>query len=197
MAKPISMFQGPAPQAMAMMGQGLSEAGANIGRFYQQGLSDLGKGIASGIQGAASQYKDLSSAKAANNVTKSILGDEGMYKTFFPQGTEDQRKSMLDSFNKSIESDGQMGGMQYSSQVMGPLIEQMRLGQQFQQKLQLQGMQEGAAMSRLQESLNQQRESEMLKYMNPSKPTYQGMPSSYNIAPSPGFGNYINMTLGR
>jgi hypothetical protein len=137
MAKPINLFQGPAPQAMAMMGQGLSEAGARIGQFEQQGRQALGEGLAQGLQGAAGAVSSLNTAKAANNVTKSIFGDENMFKMFFPEGTEDQRKTMLDSLNQAISRDGQIGGMQFSSQVMGPFLEQQRLGQQFQQQLRL------------------------------------------------------------
>jgi len=137
MARPINLFQGPAPQAMAMMGQGLSEAGARIGQFQQQGMQALGQGLAEGLQGAASAVKDIKTAQAANNVTKSIFSDRTMFKMFFPEGTEEQREKMLSSFNDTIKSNGQMGGLQFTSQIMGPFLEQQRLGQQFQQQMKL------------------------------------------------------------
>jgi len=122
---------------MSMMGQGFIEAGANIGRTLQQGGAALGEGIAKGIESAAGAMKQSNSAKAANNVTKSILGDESMFKMFFPEGTEEQRKNMLSSFNDTIKNNGQMGGLQFTSQIMGPFLEQQRLGQQFQQQMKL------------------------------------------------------------
>jgi hypothetical protein len=54
MAKPINPYQGPAPAAMAQMGQGILEAGARIGQTIQSGYESMGKGLASGISSAAS-----------------------------------------------------------------------------------------------------------------------------------------------
>jgi hypothetical protein len=54
MAKPINLYQGPAPAAMGMMGQGILEAGANIGRTIQSGYESMGKGLGQGIQSAGS-----------------------------------------------------------------------------------------------------------------------------------------------
>jgi hypothetical protein len=54
MAKPINLYQGPAPAAMGMMGQGILEAGARIGQTIQSGYESMGKGLASGISSAAS-----------------------------------------------------------------------------------------------------------------------------------------------
>lgn len=203
MAKPINLFQGPAPQAMAMMGQGLSEAGARIGQFEQQGMQALGQGLAQGLQGAAGAVSSLNTAKAANNVTKSIFGDENMFKTFFPEGTEDQRKTMLNSLNQAISRDGQMGGMQFSSQVMGPFLEQQRLGQQFQKQMQLAGMHEAAATQRSTMALDRHTEEELAKMLFNSP---KSQPAVTPITPiespsrrsSGGFlGKQIRMTLGR
>lgn len=202
MAKPISMFQGPAPQAMAMMGQGLSEAGARIGQFEQQGRQALGQGLAQGLQGAAGAMTQLSSAKAANNVTKSILGDENMFKMFFPEGTEEQRKNLLSSFNETIGSNGQMGGLQFTSQIMGPFLEQQRLGQQFQQQMQLAGMHESAATQRSVMALERQREEEIAKMLfGSSKPKASQLVEPFEQAPSrmfsPGtLGDRIKMSIG-
>ena len=56
--KPRELYSGAAPAAMAQMGQGLSEAGANIGRITQQGYQNLGQGLASGIQAVGQAYAD-------------------------------------------------------------------------------------------------------------------------------------------
>lgn len=202
MARPINLFQGPAPQAMSMMGQGFIEAGANIGRTLQQGGAALGEGIAKGIESVAGAMKQSSSAKAANNVTKSILGDESMFKMFFPEGTEEQRKNMLSSFNETIVRDGQMGGLQFTSQIMGPFLEQQRLGQQFQKQMQLAGMHEAAATQRSAMALERQREEEIAKMLfGSSKPKASQPVEPLEQAPSrmfsPGtLGDRIKMSIG-
>lgn len=202
MARPINLFQGPAPQAMSMMGQGFIEAGANIGRTLQQGGAALGEGIAKGIESAAGAMKQSNSAKAANNVTKSILGDESMFKMFFPEGTEEQRKNMLSSFNDTIKNNGQMGGLQFTSQIMGPFLEQQRLGQQFQKQMQLAGMHEAAATQRSVMALERQREEEIAKMLfGSSKPKASQPVEPLEQAPSrmfsPGtLGDRIKMSIG-
>lgn len=202
MARPINLFQGPSPQAMSMMGQGFIEAGANIGRTLQQGGAALGEGIAKGIESAAGAMKQSNSAKAANNVTKSILGDESMFKMFFPEGTEEQRKNMLSSFNDTIKSNGQMGGLQFTSQIMGPFLEQQRLGQQFQKQMQLAGMHEAAATQRSVMALERQREEEIAKMLFGSSKTKASQPvEPLEKAPSKMFspgtlGDRIKMSIG-
>lgn len=62
--KPREMYSGPAPAAMAQMGQGIAEAYANAGRIQGQGYAALGQGIASGINSLASAYKEYKGMKA-------------------------------------------------------------------------------------------------------------------------------------
>jgi len=50
---PQRPFSGQAPSSMSMMGQGFSEAGANIGKMAQQGWAAMGEGVAKGISGYA------------------------------------------------------------------------------------------------------------------------------------------------
>jgi hypothetical protein len=54
MARPRELYSGPAPQAMSLMGQGIADAYANVGRIEGQGYAALGESIAKGITGAAS-----------------------------------------------------------------------------------------------------------------------------------------------
>lgn len=185
-----------------MMGQGLSEAGARIGQLEQQGMQALGQGLAEGLQGAASAVKDIKTAQAANNVTKSIFSDRTMFKMFFPEGTEEQRDKMLSSFNDTIKSNGQMGGLQFTSQIMGPFLEQQRLGQQFQKQMQLAGMHEAAATQRSVMALERQREEEIAKMLFGSSKTKASQPvEPLEQAPSrmfsPGtLGDRIKMSIG-
>ena len=77
MAKPINLYQGPAPAAMGMMGQGILEAGANIGRTIQSGYEAMGKGLAGGISSAASSiagaYTQSKDDQAKFDATKKLF----------------------------------------------------------------------------------------------------------------------------
>jgi hypothetical protein len=75
MAKPRELFNTPAPQAMSLMGQGIADAYANVGRIEGQGMQAMGEGIARGITaaaGAVADYKKMSSQ---------VKSSEGFYKT--------------------------------------------------------------------------------------------------------------------
>lgn len=58
MAKPRELYNTPAPQAMSMMGQGIADAYANVGRIEGQGMQALGQGIAQGISAVGQAYGD-------------------------------------------------------------------------------------------------------------------------------------------
>lgn len=88
MAKPINPYQGAAPAAISQMGQGVLEAGANIGRTLQGGYEAMGKGIASGITAAGDAYKQYKEDEAKFNATKK------MYKAFGGSLDEKQRQEI-------------------------------------------------------------------------------------------------------
>jgi hypothetical protein len=71
MARPRELYNTPAPQAMSLMGQGIADAYANVGRIEGQGMQAMGEGIAKGIIGAAgavADYKKMSSqVKSSEN----------------------------------------------------------------------------------------------------------------------------------
>jgi hypothetical protein len=90
MAKPINLYQGPAPAAMGMMGQGILEAGANIGRTIQGGYESMGKSLGEGIKSAASSvagaYTQSKQDQAKFDATKK------MFKVFGGSLDENTRK---------------------------------------------------------------------------------------------------------
>jgi len=98
MAKPINLYQGPAPAAMGMMGQGLIEAGANIGRSIQGGYQALGQGLASGITAAASAYGDYKKMQSG------IKASEKAYDTF-KDFLDPQVRSSIDQKIEGINKD--------------------------------------------------------------------------------------------
>jgi hypothetical protein len=87
--KPQDLYRGQAPAAMGMMGQGLMEAGANIGRTLQSGYQALGQGIGAGIGQAAGAvagaYQEKKKLDAQNKA------DEGFVKTMLPYMPESIR----------------------------------------------------------------------------------------------------------
>ena len=98
MAKPINPYQGPAPAAMSRMGEGIMEAGANIGRTLQSGYESMGKGIASGISAVAGEYakyKDMTSqVKAAEKSYETLKG-------YLPPEVQQRFDEQIKSLNTS------------------------------------------------------------------------------------------------
>ena len=119
MAKPINLYQGSAPAAMSMMGQGIAEAGANIGRTLQGGYESMGKGLASGINAAASAYGQYKQDQAKFDATKELFNafedylpkqvDPVTGKEFSPMG--EKIKSIFDDTNMSVREKIQMAPM--------------------------------------------------------------------------------------
>jgi hypothetical protein len=120
MAKPLNLYQGPAPAAMGMMGQGILEAGANIGRTLQGGYESMGKGLASGISGATSSiagaYNQSKDDQAKFDATKKLFGAFESYlpkqkdpqtgKEFSP--VADQIRSIFNDTTMSVREKNQM-----------------------------------------------------------------------------------------
>ena len=92
MAKPINLYQGPAPAAMGQMGAGILEAGANIARTLQSGYESMGKGIAGGITAAGEAYKQYKEDQAKFDATKK------MFKTFSGSLNEQERQGIDEIF---------------------------------------------------------------------------------------------------
>jgi hypothetical protein len=79
MAKPINLYQGPAPAAMGMMGQGISQAGGAIGEMLMKGYAGLGQGLASGINQAVSQYYKQMQDEKQFQREKELMGEKAGY----------------------------------------------------------------------------------------------------------------------
>jgi hypothetical protein len=104
---------------MGMMGQGILEAGANIGRTLQGGYESMGKGLASGINAAASAYKEYKDDQAKFDATKKLFGafegylpkqkDPVTGKEFSPMG--DQIRAIFNDTTMSVREKNQMAPM--------------------------------------------------------------------------------------
>lgn len=97
MAKPINLYQGPAPAAMSQMGAGLAEAGANIGRSLQQGYQSMGQGLAGGINAAVGEYakyKDMNAQVKASQKSYETI------KSYLPPEVQSQFDAQIESMNQ-------------------------------------------------------------------------------------------------
>jgi len=79
MAKPVNLYQGQAPAAMAQMGQGISQAGGAIGEMLMKGYAGLGQGLASGINQAVNQYYKQMQDEQEFKRKKELMGDQAGY----------------------------------------------------------------------------------------------------------------------
>jgi hypothetical protein len=93
MARPINPYQGPAPAAMAQMGQGILEAGANAARSIQSGYQALGQGLAGGINTAVAEYSKYKEDQSKFDATKKL------FKAFSGSLSEDEQKSIQEIFD--------------------------------------------------------------------------------------------------
>lgn len=127
MAKPRELYSGAAPQAMSLMGQGIADAYANVGRIEGQGMAALGQGIAQGIgaaAGAVSDYKKMSSQvksdAAAFNSFKDYLPPEFVNQQ---QALEnDPKASLMDKQQFYQSAKGYLGaaiGQKYKMDQIG------------------------------------------------------------------------------
>jgi hypothetical protein len=144
MARPRELYNTPAPQAMSMMGQGIADAYANVGRIEGQGMQALGQGIAQGITSAASsvasymkEAKQLESQNKSyenflnNKVGQSMLGY-----------SEKDAKQLIEEAKKMSVDNGIRAGNDFLNLAVGGRLQQ-------QNKLQLVKEEAAGAMSRL------------------------------------------------
>lgn len=73
MAKPIEMFRGRAPQAMAQMGEGVAQGYANAGAITGASYAKLGEQIGGALQTAASVYANNKEIKGKTNANLKAL----------------------------------------------------------------------------------------------------------------------------
>lgn len=94
MARPRELFNTPAPQAMSLMGAGIADAYANVGRIEGQGYQALGQGIAQGITSAASAVagymKETKQLESQNKAYENLFKNPLVQNMFFQdkQGPE-------------------------------------------------------------------------------------------------------------
>lgn len=149
--KPRELYSGPAPAAMGMMGQGLLETGANIGRSLQQGYESMGSGLAGGISGFAGQYQEHQKEAAAvkgGEKFLDFLGNTALKTNAINQDQFDMMKTMLADPSLSTRDKAQMLPM-----VSGALSNQIlnkqaldKLGMQLEVERQKPFSQAAAAM---------------------------------------------------
>jgi hypothetical protein len=144
MAKPINLYQGAAPAAMAQMGQGLSEAGANIGRSLQQGYQSLGQGLAGGISAAAGAYKEY------KDLQSQVKGSEKMFKSlksYLPKDVQTAFDSQIQELNTNGSLKDKAAFYEQAKSFLGTSV-----GQTFQMQKQKQELDAAAARQKTSEA---------------------------------------------
>ena len=136
MAKPINPYQGPAPAAMAQMGQGLMEAGANAARITQAGYESMGKSIAGGVNAITESYKQYKDDQAKFDATKK------MFKAFGGSLNEEERKGIQEIFDDTSISTREKNA------VSPAIMQYMGAAQQQRQALEKQKAELDAAAAR-------------------------------------------------
>ena len=136
MAKPINPYQGPAPAAMAQMGQGLMEAGANAARITQAGYESMGKSIAGGVNAITESYKQYKDDQAKFDATKK------MFKAFGGSLNEEERKGIQEIFDDTSISTREKNA------VSPAIMQYMGAAQQQRQALEKQQAELNAAAAR-------------------------------------------------
>lgn len=118
MAKPTALFQGQAPQAMAMMGQGVAEGMARVGELYGKGMQSLGQGIGAGIESFADAY---AKNKQINNTADAV---RKFAATMPDKDTEGSMGYMLNEFLQDPQlSNSQVA--QFGTSAVGDYIKNM------------------------------------------------------------------------
>lgn len=143
MAQPIRLYQGPAPAAMSQMGAGLSEAGANIGKTWQNAYSSIGQSIGQGLvslgQGIGSMNQASKEAQASSKMADTILKSPSLSSQIL--GIEDNasgreiRQSLMDQKKMIVKDYGLSGAQQFFQQLTKPMMERARLGEEYQYKM--------------------------------------------------------------
>ena len=76
-----NIYGGPAPEAMARMGEGIAQAYANVGKTYGAGYEAMGAGIAKGINSLGSSVADY---KKMSSQVKSDTAAFNSFKDYLP-----------------------------------------------------------------------------------------------------------------
>jgi hypothetical protein len=173
MAKPINPYQGPAPAAMAQMGQGISEAGARIGQTLQGGYESMGKGIASGINAVASAYGNYKKMQSGIKASEKAFDT---FRSFLSPEVQQSIDARIEEMNKdtSLSLQDKAAFWDQAKSVMGGAINQKFAIDKQKQEL-------DAAAARQREQIASQ---EMMPFRQQAASVLFGAPgSSAGLAP--------------
>ena len=129
-----NIYGGPAPEAMARMGEGIAQAYANVGKTYAAGYEAMGAGIAKGINSLGSSIADY---KKMSSQVKSDTAAFNSFKDYLPaefvqqqQALEnDPKASLMDKQQFYQSAKGYLGaaiGQQYKMDQMGNEFEMQK-----------------------------------------------------------------------
>jgi hypothetical protein len=119
---------------MSLMGQGIADAYANVGRIEGQGMAAMGEGIAKGITSAASSVasymKEAKQLEAQNKSYENFLGNK-VGQTILGY-TPEQSKQLIGEARKLTLDGGIRAGNDYLNLVVGGRLQQQNKMQQIE-----------------------------------------------------------------
>jgi hypothetical protein len=148
MAKPINLFQGPAPSAMSQMGAGLVEAGQSIGNAWGNAYSSIGKSIGQGIQtlgaGIGQKMQENKDAESMNKMFDMTLKSPTLSSQLLgipdDASGREMRDSLMNQKRDIIKEYGLSGAQQFFKGIIQPLGEREMFGREAQLKRDISGI---------------------------------------------------------
>ena len=108
---------------MGMMGQGIIEAGANIGRTLQGGYESMGKGIAGGIKAVSDAYGDYKKMQSGVKASEKAFDT---FRSFLSPEVQKSIDTRIEEMNKdtSLSLQDKAAFWDQAKAVMGSAINQ-------------------------------------------------------------------------
>jgi hypothetical protein len=149
MAKPINLFQGPAPSAMSQMGAGLVEAGQSIGNAWGNAYSSIGKSIGQGIQtlgaGIGQKMQENKDAESMNKMFDMTLKSPTLSSQLLgipdDAAGREMRNSLMSQKKDIIKEYGLSGAQQFFKGIIQPLGEREMFGREARMRMDVAGLQ--------------------------------------------------------
>lgn len=141
-----NIYGGPAPEAMARMGEGIAQAYANVGKTYGAGYEAMGAGIAKGINSLGSSIggavKEKAAEKADYDASLKLYDSPSFQKAMGLTAKDaDKEKTILKDL---VGEGGYKAANAYAKQGISPLFKYAMMGKELEMQKQLVSARAGA-----------------------------------------------------
>lgn len=196
--KPYNPYEQQAPAAMAQMGQGILQAGGNIGDTWGRAYAKVGETLANKLEGAVGKIFGVMTEKEKEkkDLEAKVKGGEKLY-DFIGSGLDPKLKSNFDASIAAMNADSSMS-LKDKAMFWEDAKNYLIGGVNNQYRMQLQGAQDAAAMARTQAQIAAQ---QVAPYNEAyAKTLYGGAGSSVqpmSYQPSNPFNNPVSFTINQ